>query len=104
MTESYVPGFWLWRMVIVLPLLVIFASYAVSISDLLKEAFTRKDKQRTCFVHLLSFLRMIKSKLYSAKVTRDAVDLVTAIMVSFKTCFQSKDTRINIKAFLVLKV
>ena len=40
---------------------------------------------------------MIKSKLYSAKVTRDAVDLVTAIMVSFKKCFQSKD--IYIEAF-----
>jgi len=42
MTESYVPGFWLWRMVILLPLLVILTTYAV---------------------------------------TRDAVDLVTAIMV-----------------------
>merc|ERR1719192_2328129 len=42
MTESYVPGSWLWRMVLVLPLVVIFATYAV---------------------------------------TRDAVDLVTAIMV-----------------------
>jgi len=42
MTESYVPGSWLWRMVLVLPLVVIFTTYAV---------------------------------------TRDAVDLVTAIMV-----------------------
>merc|ERR1719341_2741152 len=29
MTESYVPGFWLWRMVILLPLLVILVTYAV---------------------------------------------------------------------------
>merc|ERR1719361_288621 len=42
MTYSYVPGVWLWRMVIILPLLVILPTYAV---------------------------------------TRDAVDLVTAIMV-----------------------
>ena len=31
MTESYVPGSWLWRMVLVLPLVVIFTTYAVSI-------------------------------------------------------------------------
>ena len=39
MTESYVPGFWLWRMVIVLPLLVIFASYAVSIAYMCPRVF-----------------------------------------------------------------
>ena len=54
MTESYVPGFWLWRMVIVLPLLVIFASYAVSISDLLKEAFTRGLVLSICCNSLLT--------------------------------------------------
>merc|ERR1719189_1802329 len=42
MTYSYVPGVWLWRMVLIVPLLVILPTYAV---------------------------------------TRDAVDLVTAIMV-----------------------
>ena len=33
MTESYVPGFWLWRMVILLPLLVILVTYAVGTSE-----------------------------------------------------------------------
>ena len=49
MTESYVPGSWLWRMVLVLPLVVIFTTYAVSIMEV-KRIFKHnlKEKHERC--------------------------------------------------------
>ena len=49
MTESYVPGSWLWRMVLALPLVVIFTTYAVSIMAV-KRIFKHnlKEKHERC--------------------------------------------------------
>ena len=47
MTESYVPGSWLWRMVLVLPLVVIFATYAVSIMPGSEKNFQTQSEGKT---------------------------------------------------------
>ena len=66
MTESYVPGSWLWRMVLVLPLVVIFTTYAVSIMEV-KRIFKHnlKEKHETyifynIFKNLLSHVNFWK--------------------------------------------
>ena len=49
----------------------------------------------------ITVFKISKIKLFFAKVTRDAVDLVTAVMVSFiAICFQSKDDWIYIEVLL----